>query len=164
MIDTSGAHGAVEHVEVQRKTDYLFRVSMKALIINDDGDILVVKESGRDWWDLPGGGMDHGESIKDAIRRELYEEVSLAGDFEHDIILVEDPVFIAGANMWQIRVTFLVKPQDPTFSPGEDGDEVQFMNPAIFKDSDIATDRKIYEYWQVGSKLAYSSLSARLDS
>lgn len=61
---TSDVHGVIEHLEGTRKTDYLYRLSIKGIIFNDTGEILFVKESGRDWWDLPGGGMDHGEDIK----------------------------------------------------------------------------------------------------
>ena len=38
--------------------DCLYRISLKALIYNDVGQILVVKEIDRTYWDLPGGGMD----------------------------------------------------------------------------------------------------------
>ena len=41
-----------------RQQDYLFRVSLKAVIFNENNEVLIVKESGRDWWDIPGGGMD----------------------------------------------------------------------------------------------------------
>ena len=63
-----------------RRTDYLYRISLKGLIRNDAGEVLVVKEAGRDWWDLPGGGMDHGEDIKFALAREMKEEVNMEGD------------------------------------------------------------------------------------
>ena len=56
--------GEIHHANNPGRTDYLYRVSLKSVIFNDHGEVLVVKESGRDWWDIPGGGMDHGESIK----------------------------------------------------------------------------------------------------
>ena len=51
--------------------------------------MLVVKEAGRNWWDLPGGGMDHGETINEAIARELKEEVDLNGDFSSAILRIQ---------------------------------------------------------------------------
>lgn len=45
----SDIHGVVEHPESTRKTDYLYRLSIKGTIFNDTGEILFVKESGRDW-------------------------------------------------------------------------------------------------------------------
>jgi len=50
------------------RTDYLFRISIKALIYNESGDLLVVKEHGLNWG-LPGGGMDFGETFADALAR-----------------------------------------------------------------------------------------------
>lgn len=93
-------HGVIDQSHIHRKSDYLFRMSIKCLIKNKDGMVLVVKESGRTWWDLPGGGMDHGETIKEAMARELYEEVSLTGDFNHRLLTIENPTFLAHANVW----------------------------------------------------------------
>lgn len=140
------ANGVIEHPNLGRKTDYLFRISMKSLVRNDQNQILVVKETGRTWWDLPGGGMDHGESVKDTIARELQEEANLAGDFTYRIIAVEEPSFLDHSSIWQIRLIFEVTPTNMTFSAGKDGDEILFINPDDLRDSTNKTERLVYQY------------------
>lgn len=126
--------------------DNLFRVSLKAVLFNQDGHVLVVKEADRDWWDIPGGGIEHGESIKEALARELEEEVSLKGDFEYQAILAEDPRLQQKRDLYQMRLTFLVKADISGVATGVDSSEVKFINPNVFKDSDLITEQKIYEY------------------
>lgn len=60
--------------EEQIKNAY-YRVSAKAKIRQGD-KILLVKEDGKKW-DLPGGGVEHNESIDEALKRELKEEIGL---------------------------------------------------------------------------------------
>jgi len=52
------------------------RIRVAALIV-EDGRILLVRheKESRSYWLLPGGGLDYGESLSDALRRELYEEI-----------------------------------------------------------------------------------------
>ena len=133
---TSDIHGVVEHLEGTRKTDYLYRLSIKGIIFNDVGEILFVKESGRDWWDLPGGGMDHGEDIKTAIAREMKEEVNLTGDFSYKIVHVDDPAELKNAKVLQVRLIFVIRPEVMEFSPGDDGDEVAFIPLERLKEID----------------------------
>lgn len=108
--------------------------------------MLVVKETGRDWWDLPGGGMDHGETIKTAIAREMKEEVNLEGEFEYKIIDIDEPAHLNSHNFWQLRLIFEVKPQKSAFTAGEDGDEIAFKNPNEFRHSNSEIERRIYRY------------------
>ena len=121
-------YGVIKHPDDARRTDYLYRVSIKCIVMNELDEILLVKESGRDWWDLPGGGMDHGENIKSAIAREMKEEVNLTGDFTYKIVHVDDPKELENIKVSQIRLIFKIKPENMEFSPGEDGDEVAFMS------------------------------------
>jgi 8-oxo-dGTP diphosphatase len=139
-------HGVVLRDQSQRRTDFLYRVSIKCLVRNQKGEVLVVKEKGRSWWDLPGGGMDHGESIKTAIAREMKEEVNLEGDFTYRIIEVEEPALLTMHNLWQIRLIYEIKPTVLEFSAGEDGDEAAFMEPDQFEHSDSNVEQRVYRY------------------
>lgn len=142
----NAVHGIVSQDHLGRKTDYLFRISIKALVRNHEGKVLVVKETNRDYWDLPGGGIDHGESISDALAREMHEEVSLTGDFTYRVIAVEEPKLLERVSVWQTRIIFEIEPVNMTFTPGEDGDEVMFIDPEELRFSSVPAERKIYEY------------------
>ena len=126
--------------------DSLYRISLKCLIKNDEGEILVVKESGRDFWDLPGGGMEHGDGIYKSIARELQEEVGYEGDFTYKVISLDEPVRLQSRDVWQVRVVVEVIPSSMAFTVGDDADAVQFADPVAFKDSEREHERKIYEY------------------
>ncbi|MEE1797134.1 NUDIX hydrolase [Streptomyces sp. JV176] len=73
---------AVENVKAPRP-----RVQLVIGIIRRDDEILLVRESlgtdGEMLWSLPGGGVEDGELLHEALRRELQEETGL---------LVGDPV------------------------------------------------------------------------
>jgi 8-oxo-dGTP pyrophosphatase MutT (NUDIX family) len=53
-----------------------YRVSVKALILDEQNRFLLVKEE-NGLWELPGGGLDFGESPHQGIARELMEEMGL---------------------------------------------------------------------------------------
>jgi 8-oxo-dGTP pyrophosphatase MutT (NUDIX family) len=145
------ALGIIKHATSNRRTDYLYRISIKSLIRNENGEVLVVKETGRGWWDLPGGGMDHGENIEFAIAREMKEEVNLEGNFTYRVIDIDDPAYLQVHDFWQVRLIFEVKPDSMSFSVGEDGDEVAFMNPDGFRNSESEVERRIYKYAGIAS-------------
>ncbi len=149
-------HGNIEQSSLNRKNDYLYRISIKTLISNKSGEVLVVKESGRTWWDFPGGGMDHGEDIRSAIARELKEEVNFEGQFDFNIIGVEDPAYLQHANVMQVRLIFVIIPMTLPKSAGDEADEIKYVDPNDLKDSDNLVERKVYEYATMASNRKFS--------
>ncbi|NDK07819.1 NUDIX domain-containing protein [Candidatus Gracilibacteria bacterium] len=71
--------------------DSWYRVSVKALILNEKGEFLLCKES-KGVWDFPGGGLDYNENPIDCLKRELFEEMGLETEE-----IIEKPEFFITA-------------------------------------------------------------------
>jgi ADP-ribose pyrophosphatase YjhB (NUDIX family) len=66
------------------------RIRVSAILRRDDRILLCRHEKGgKEYWLLPGGGVNSGESLVDALHRELLEEVGIK-----DELPVEGPVAI----------------------------------------------------------------------
>jgi len=139
-------HGVIDQSHLGRRPDNLFRISIKCVVKNADGHVLVVQEDDRTWWDLPGGGMDHDEDLKAAIARELNEEAGLVGDFEYRVLHVEDPVYLEFANVFQVRIIFEVTPHALPSQSGSAVSQMTYIDPNTLKNSDNLVERKVYEY------------------
>jgi len=61
----------------------LKRVAARVVVLDRDGHVLLLEArdpadaSKGTWWEIPGGGIEHGESSADAARRELFEETGI---------------------------------------------------------------------------------------
>jgi ADP-ribose pyrophosphatase YjhB (NUDIX family) len=67
------------------------RIRVSAILVRERRILLIRhQKGGREYWLLPGGGVNGGESLVRALKRELAEEVGLAED-----IPIEGPVAIA---------------------------------------------------------------------
>ncbi len=55
-----------------------YRKGVGIIIVNADGQFFLGKRIGAEAWQFPQGGIDEGETPKEALYRELHEETGLA--------------------------------------------------------------------------------------
>ena len=63
--------------------DTTYKFSVHAAIFNDNGEVLLLKQTYTDKrWGLPGGAVEAGETIYKAIKRECLEELGVDVEIE----------------------------------------------------------------------------------
>lgn len=117
----------------------------RAIIINQNNQVLLVKHTYQPHWYIPGGGVKKGESTKAALLRELKEEVGL--------ITLEDPTLFGIYHHLYLKVNdypvvYVVKKFSlaKTFSP-EIEDTGWFDYTALPEMTSPGTKRRLTEYF-----------------
>lgn len=80
-------------IEPDRSKVQAVRPSVSAVIWDGDGRVLLQQRSDSGQWGLPGGSVEIGESVTDAIAREVREETGLTVRVGRLIGVYSDPAF-----------------------------------------------------------------------
>lgn len=115
-----------------------FRIAVSALIF-EGGRILLAHRRDIDWWNLPGGGMEVGETVEEALHREVYEETGLKVEIEQLVGVYSKP------QKQEVVLTFRCHVTDGI--PGETAEtrECRYVAPENLPDNTLPKHRQRVE-------------------
>lgn len=108
-----------------------------AIVVNDEGKILLQKRKDNDLWALPGGAMEVGESIADTVIRETKEETGLDVIPEYVVGIYTDPKHIVAFSDGEVRqqfsICFACKIVSGSLCVSDESTDVAFFSPDEIK-------------------------------
>lgn len=120
--------------------------TVDAIVEMEGGLVLIKRKNPPYGWALPGGFVDYKESLEDAVRREVKEEINLEIDNMHQLRTYSEPN--RDPRFHTISTVFVVKAKGK-LRPGDDAGGVRIF-PRDNLPRDIAFDHKkiIKDYLQ----------------
>jgi len=121
----------------------IYRVVAKALITDTEGKVLVVKEK-QDFWSLPGGGLEHGESAKDCLEREIKEEIGI-DTVQVGKILYSTNVYLDKRDIWMTWIVYKAEIDSSNFVFGDGVTDAKYIDIKDIQDSTDLLEKLIVE-------------------
>jgi ADP-ribose pyrophosphatase YjhB (NUDIX family) len=112
-----------------------------AIVADDQGRILLQRRSDNARWALPGGVMDIGESIGQAIVREVREETGFEVEPEDIVGVYSDPGHVFAYDDGEVRqqfsICFVCRMVGGELQVSKESSEVAFFSPEEIEGLDV---------------------------
>jgi len=113
--------------------------SANVIVVNKQGEILMIRRTDNNNWAVPGGGMDLGESITHAAVRETQEETGITCEITGLVGIYTNPRHVIrytsnGEVRQEFSIVFTARPVDGELRPSSESSEPQWVSPAAIPD------------------------------
>lgn len=115
------------------KTDNkIYRISIKALVLNPGRDRFLVIQASCGRWDLLGGGLEHGETDQECLHREVYEEmkIKIRSIAPYPCYFLTGPFqSLERLGKWYANTLYEVELESLDFTPSDECVDIRFVSP-----------------------------------
>ena len=113
--------------------------SANVIVVNDQGEILMIRRTDNGNWAVPGGGMDLGESITDTAVRETLEETGIDCEITGLVGIYTNPQHVIlytsnGEARQEFSVVFTALPIEGQLRASTESSEPQWLAPSVIPD------------------------------
>ena len=109
-----------------------------ALVVDAQGRVLLQRRADSGNWSLPGGMMEIGETLGDAVVREVREETGLDVELTGILGIYTDPAHVIAHQDGEVRqefvVVFTARALGGTVAVSDESTEVRFIDAAEWAD------------------------------
>jgi ADP-ribose pyrophosphatase YjhB (NUDIX family) len=106
--------------------------SVNVVMVNNAGEILLIRRSDNDNWAIPGGAIDLGESVAQAAIRETLEESGIVCELTGLVGIYSDPrhVILYTSNCearQEFSIVLTARPLSGTPTPSDESTQVRWV-------------------------------------
>lgn len=109
-------------------------VAVTAFVQDEAGRILLIRRTDNDLYAIPGGALEVGETLTQAVQREVTEETGIAVDVTSLIGVFSNPQHIIEFTDGEVRqefsICFRARPIGGNLRTSEESNEVLWVTPA----------------------------------
>jgi ADP-ribose pyrophosphatase YjhB (NUDIX family) len=82
--------------------------AVSVVVPDDQGHILLIRRTDNKYWSIPGGGMEPGESVREAAEREVKEETGMDCEITGLVGIYSNPRHVAAYDDGEVRQEFSI--------------------------------------------------------
>jgi ADP-ribose pyrophosphatase YjhB (NUDIX family) len=106
--------------------------SVNVVVVNDTGEILMIRRTDNDNWAVPGGAIDLGESVAQAAVRETREESGIECEITGIVGIYSDPKHVLlytsnGEVRQEFSIALTARPLSGQPTPSSESSEVRWV-------------------------------------